>query len=136
MTEDEVRDFIRSNRMAVLATRRRDDGVQMSPVVVAVDDDGALLISSRETAMKSHNLRRDPRATICAINPAFFGPWAFAEGRVAVESLPDAMDTLVRYYRHVSGEHPDWADYRAAMVREKRVILRMTIERVGPSRQG
>ena len=136
MTEDEAREFFRSNHRAVLATRRRDDGVQMSPVVMCTDDDGTLMVSSRETAMKTRNLRRDPRGVLCVMNDRFFGEWAFAEGPVIVESLPGAMDSLVRYYRYVAGEHPDWDDYRAAMVREQRVILRMTVERVGPNRQG
>jgi PPOX class probable F420-dependent enzyme len=136
MTEDEARDFIRSNHRAVLATTRRDGGVQMSPIAVGVDDDGTLVISSRETAVKTRNLRRTPRGSLCVLNDGFFGAWVFVEGPLAVESLPDAMDALVRYYRKVGGEHPDWDDYRAAMVREKRVILRMTIERAGPNVQG
>jgi PPOX class probable F420-dependent enzyme len=136
MTEDEARDFIRSNGRAVMATTRADGGVQMSPLVAGVDDDGTLMISSRETAVKTKNIRRTSRASLCALSAAFFGAWAFVEGPVAVESLPDAMEALVRYYRKVAGEHPDWDDYRAAMVREKRVILRMTIERAGPNVQG
>ena len=136
MTEDQVRDFIRRNPRAVLATRRRDGGVQMSPVIAGVDDDGTLSISSRETAMKVLNLRRDPYAAACFLNERFFGEWAFAEGTARIESLPGAMEALVRYYRKVSGEHPDWDDYRAAMQRERRVVIRVTIERVGPQRQG
>ena len=134
-TVDEVLGFAREHKLAVLATHRGDGGVQMSPVMVGVDD-GTLVISSRETASKTHNLRRDPRGWVCLITRGFFGAWHQAEGRVTIESLPEAMDALVRYYRAVSGEHPDWEDYRAAMLREQRVILRMTIDRVGPTRQG
>jgi len=136
MTEDQVRDFIGRNHRAVLATRRRDGRVQMSPILAGVDDDGSLVISSRETAMKVHNLRRDPYAALCFINDRFFGEWAFAEGSASIESLPGAMEALVRYYRKVAGEHPDWEDYRAAMQRERRVVIRVTIQRVGPERQG
>jgi PPOX class probable F420-dependent enzyme len=136
MTEEEVRDFVRDNHRAVLATQRRDGGAQLSPVGVVVDDDGSLVISSRETAMKVHNLRRHPRASLCVMNDNFYGAWVFAEGEVTVESLPEAMEPLVRYYRYIAGEHPDWDDYRAAMVREKRVLLRMRIDRVGPNREG
>lgn len=137
MTIDEARDFIRTHHRAVLATRRRDGGFQQSPIAVVTDDDGTLMISSRETAMKTHNLRRDPLGAVCVISDSFFGaPWVSAEGQFAVESLPGAMEALVRYYRLVSGEHPDWEDYRAAMLREQRVILRMTIERAGPTIQG
>ena len=137
MTIDEARDFIRTHHRAVLATRRRDGGFQQSPIAVVTDDDGTLMISSRETAMKTHNLRRDPLGAVCVFSDAFFGgPWASAEGQFAVESLPGAMEALVRYYRLFGNEHPDWDEYRAAMVREQRVILRMTIERAGPTRQG
>src|SRR5438067_624030 len=131
MTVDEVREYIRQNHHAVLATMRRDGGVQMSPVGVAVDEDGTLVISSRETAMKTLNLRRDPRGYLCVFQDRFYGPWVQAEGRVAIESLPEAMESLVRYYRLIAGEHPDWSDYRAAMERERRVLLRLHVERVG-----
>ena len=136
MTIDEVREFARSNHHAVLATRRHDGGAQMSPVAVVLDDDGSLLVSSRETAIKTLNLRRDPRASVCLLNDGFFGAWAYAEGPATVASLPDAMEGLVRYYRTGFGEHPDWDDYRAAMEREKRVLIRISIERAGPTRQG
>lgn len=136
MDVDEVLQFARSSHHAVLATRRRDGGLQLSPVAVTADDDQTLVISSSETAMKTRNLRRDPRATVCILSDRFLGPWRVAEGTATVESLPGAMEDLVRYYRLVAGEHPDWADYRAAMVREQRVLLRIRVERVGPSVQG
>ena len=136
MTVDEVRAFVRDHHRAVLATTRRDGGVQLSPVLVGVDDDGTLVISTSETAVKTANLRRDPRAYLCLIRDEFFGSWYQAEGTVTIESLPEAMEALVRYYRTISGEHPDWDDYRAAMVRERRVLLRLRVERVGPTRQG
>lgn len=104
----------------------------MSPVLCAVDDEGRVLISTRETAVKTRNLRRDPRASICAFTDRFFGDWIQAEGDAEVISLPDAMDLLVEYYRLVSGEHPDWRDYRAAMARDRRVMIRVTLTRTGP----
>lgn len=136
MTIDEARDFIRQNHRAVLATRRRDGGVQLSPVSVGVDDDGCLMISTRETALKTKNLRRDPYGSVCVMRDQFYGAWCFAEGPVTIESLPEAMEGLVRYYRLLAGEHPDWDEYRAAMQRERRVLLRLRIERAGPTRQG
>lgn len=136
MTVDEAREFIREHHRAVLATTRQDGGTQMSPVIVAVDDDGSLVISTRETAMKTAHVRRTPHAAVCVFHEQFFGPWVQAEGSVTVESLPEAMEGLVRYYRLAVGEHPDWDDYRAAMERERRVLLRLRIERVGPNRQG
>jgi PPOX class probable F420-dependent enzyme len=136
MTIEEAQEFCRHNHRAVLATFRRDGRVQQSPVAVVADDDGTLMVSSRETAMKTRNLRRDPRAAVCVFTENFFGSWVSAEGQVTVESLPGAMEALVRYYRLAVGEHPDWEDYRAAMNREQRVVLRLRIERAGPSVSG
>jgi PPOX class probable F420-dependent enzyme len=136
MTRDEVLAFIRANGRAVLGTRRQDGGMQLSPVLVVVDEDGSLIISTRETAIKTKNVRRDPRVYLCVMNPGFFGDWAQAEGPATIESLPGAMEGLVRYYRIARGEHDNWDEYRAAMQRDKRVLLRITIDRVGPSRGG
>ena len=137
LTADDVRDFVRANHRGVLATLRRDGSPQLSPVLIGVDDDdGSLLISTRETAMKTANVRRHPRAWVCVMRDEFFGQWVQAEGEARVESLPAAMDALVRYYRLVAGEHPDWDDYRRAMQREQRVLVRIRIDRVGPTRQG
>ena len=86
--------------------------------------------------MKVRNLRRTPRAALCALSQRFFGEWHVVEGPVEILSLPEAMEPLVDYYRRASGEHPDWDDYRAAMQREQRVLLRITVERSGPARSG
>jgi PPOX class probable F420-dependent enzyme len=136
MQADEAREFIATHHRAVLATRRADGQPQMSPVVCAVDDGGSVIISTRETAMKTKNLRRDPRAALCVFSDGFYGSWVQVEGSAEVISLPDAMDSLVEYYRRVSGEHPDWEDYRAAMVRDRRVIVRVSIDRAGPDVSG
>lgn len=136
MDVTEVRQFLRDNHHAIMATTRSDGEPQLSPVTVALDDQGRLVVSSRETAMKVKNLRRRPRASLCLLNDGFFGTWAQVEGPVDVVSLPDAMDGLVDYYRQVAGEHPDWNDYRSAMVREQRVLLRVSMERVGPTLSG
>jgi len=108
----------------------------LSPVLVCVDDDGSLIISTRETAMKTANVRRSGWASVCVFNDAFFGQWVQAEGPAGVESLPGVLEDLVRYYRLVAGEHPNWDEYRAAMREEQRVLLRIRIERAGPSRSG
>ena len=129
-------DFLRAHHRAVLATSRSDGRPQLSPVACAVDDEGRVLISTRETALKTKNLRRRPYASLCVFTNAFFGEWVQVEGDVEIISLPDAMDLLVEYYRRASGEHPDWDDYRAAMVKERRVIVRITITRAGPDVSG
>ncbi len=95
-----------------------------------------MLISTRETAVKTRNLRRDPRASLCVVTDGFYGPWLLVEGQAEVVALPEAMELLVDYYRQLSGEHPDWDDYRAAMVRDRRVMLRIAMTRVGPTFAG
>jgi PPOX class probable F420-dependent enzyme len=128
--------FIAGNPHAVLATSRSDGRPQLSPVVAAVDADGRVLISTRETAIKAKNLARDPRASLCVMNDGFFGEWVQAEGNAELIHLPEALPLLEDYYRRISGEHPDWEDYRAAMRRDKRLIVRITIDRAGPDVSG
>jgi PPOX class probable F420-dependent enzyme len=136
MDLEEAREFIRKNHRAVLSTFRRDGTPQLSPVAADVDPDGMVVVSSRETAMKTKNLRRDPRATLCVLNDGFYGPWITVDGRAAVVSLPEAMEGLVEYYQRVAGEHPDWDEYRAAMEKERRVLIRIRMERAGPDVSG
>jgi PPOX class probable F420-dependent enzyme len=132
----EALDVVRSQHRAVLATVRGDGRPQLSPVAAVVLGD-KVAISSRETAMKVRNLRRRPQASLCVFGDSFFGaPWVQVEGPAEVVSLPQAMDLLVDYYRQAAGEHPDWAEYRAAMERERRVLIRITVERAGPDRSG
>jgi PPOX class probable F420-dependent enzyme len=136
MAHEDVLDFIGEHHHAVLATYRRDGQVQLSPVAATVDADGRVVVSTRETAMKTLNLRRDPRASLCVISDAFFGEWHAVEGTVEIVSLPEAMEPLIDYYRRTAGEHPDWDDYRAAMERDRRVLVRLTVQRSGPRQQG
>ena len=136
MDVDAARDFLRENHRGVLATRRSDGGIQQSPVLATVDAEGRVIISSRETAIKTKNLRRDPWAQLCAFTDRFFGDWVYVEGTADVISLPEAMDLLIDYYERFPGENPDWDDYRARMERERRVLLRITIERAGPDKSG
>ena len=136
MEISKARDFLANNHRAVMVTHGARGNVQTSPITVGVDEDGYAVVSSRETAYKVRNLRRDPQVTLCVLNDRFFGEWIQIDGRAEIVPLPEAMEGLVDYYRRISGEHPDWDDYRAAMERDKRVLLRITIERAGPDRQG
>ncbi len=120
----------------MLATRRKGGTPQLSPVLVNVDGDGRAIISSRETAIKVKNLRRDSRAQVCAFTDRFFGEWIQAEGTAEVLSLPEAMDPLIDYYRRFPDENPDWDDYRKRMQREKRVLIRIELQSAGPDRSG
>ena len=134
MSPDEARRFVASHHRAVLVTRRSGGGLQTSPVLVGVDDEGKVVISTREGAYKTCNLRRDPTAVLCVLSDDFFGPWIQIEGTAQIVSLPEAMDGLVDYYRRISGEHHDWDDYRRAMRDQQRVLIRVSIDAAGPAR--
>jgi PPOX class probable F420-dependent enzyme len=136
MDIERAREFVRGNHRAVLTTYHADGRAQLSPVLVGVDQEANLVVSTRETATKTRNVARDPRVALCVLNDGFFGEWVVVEGRAEVVHLPEAMEPLVGYYRGISGEHSDWDEYRAAMVRDKRVILRIAITRAGPDRHG
>jgi PPOX class probable F420-dependent enzyme len=86
--------------------------------------------------MKVKHLRRDPRVSVLIFTQRFYGDFVQAEGTAEIIELPEAMELLVDYYRDISGEHPDWDDYRAAMERDRRVIVRFAMERVGPTVSG
>jgi PPOX class probable F420-dependent enzyme len=133
MSPDDAREFVASNHRAVLITHRSSGGLQTSPVLVGVDDEGKVIISTREAAYKTRNLRRDPTAVLCVLSDGFFGRWMQIEGTAEIVSLPEAMDGLVDYYRRISGEHPDWDDYRRAMQDQHRVLVRISIDAVGPA---
>ncbi|MFC6287057.1 TIGR03618 family F420-dependent PPOX class oxidoreductase [Nocardioides sp. GCM10027113] len=136
MDIERAREFVRRHHRAVLATRT-SSGIQQSPVLVAVDDEGRFVVSSRETAYKTKNLRRDPWAQVCVFTDKFFGSWYYVEGETEVVSLPEAMEPLVDYYRQAAGrDHDDWDEYRRTMEEEQRVLLRITATQAGPDRAG
>jgi PPOX class probable F420-dependent enzyme len=126
---DEARRFLADNHRGVLATYRRDGKVQQSPVTAGLDASGRVIISVTEDRAKARNARRDSRVSLCVFADAFYGPWVQVEGAVELVDGPDRIDALVDYYRRLSGEHPDWDEYRAAMERDHRVLLRFEIER-------
>jgi PPOX class probable F420-dependent enzyme len=136
MDIDEATGYVRANHNAVLATLKKDGTPQLSPVTAGVDAAGHVVISTRETAYKVRHIRRDPRVWLCAFPDGFYGRWVQLDGTAEVVELPAAMDGLIGYYRDISGEHPDWDDYRAAMERERRVLLRITVTKAGPTVSG
>lgn len=134
---DKAREFLRNHHWGILATRRKNGNLQMSPVTVGLDSQGCAIISSRETAFKVNNLRRDPRAALCAITRSFHGEgWVQINGSAEIISLPRALETLVYLQRQAYGEHKSWPEFHERMAREKRVIIQITIESVGPTVRG
>ncbi|MGH7795500.1 MAG: PPOX class F420-dependent oxidoreductase [Candidatus Binatia bacterium] len=137
MEVERAREFLTKNHWGILATRRTNGNLQMSPVTVGLDSEGRAVISSRETAYKVNNVRRDPRAALCAITTAFHGEgWVQINGTAEIVSLPHALDTLIYLQRQVYGEHKNWPEFHERMVRERRVIVRIDIESVGPKVRG
>jgi PPOX class probable F420-dependent enzyme len=136
METEEALEYVRTHHHAVLATLKSDGTPQLSPVTAGVDEGGRVVISTRQTAYKVRHLRRDPRAWLCVFPDGFYGRWLQVEATCEIVDLPEAMDGLIDYYRRISGEHPDWDDYRAAMEREQRVLLRLAIAKAGPNVSG
>lgn len=136
MDTSEALDFLRANHRSVLITTRSDGRPAPSPVVHGVDGSGRVVVSSRQTAYKVRNLRRDPQAVLCAFTDGFFGPWVSVAGPASIVELPAAMGGLEDLYRQVAGEHPDWADFRTAMEAERRVLISIEPVTAGPDRRG
>lgn len=136
MEIEKAREFLRQHHRGVLMTYRQDGRPQMSPILVGVNEQGQAIISTRETAYKVKNLRRDGRASVCVFTDEFFGDWIQIDGTAHILSLPDALEPLVDYYQRVVGEHPDWEEYRQAMFDEQRVLLQIDIEDAGPDKYG
>jgi PPOX class probable F420-dependent enzyme len=133
---DALLEFLRPRHRAVLLTRRREGGVQMSPVSCGVDADGRVVVSTYPQRAKVTNARRDPAVSLCVLSEDWNGPWVQVDGQAEVLDLPDALEPLVEYYRSISGEHPDWDEYRAAMLKQGKSIIRITPERWGPVATG
>ena len=132
-----AKDFLTQHHCAVLATRRGDGTLQMSPITAGLDPEGCAIISSRETAYKVKNLRRDPHASLCAFTAAFHGGgWVQINGTAAIISLPAAMRSLMFLQRQVYGEHKNWSEFEDRMKRERRVIIRISLDTVGPTQRG
>lgn len=129
-------DFLGNNSRGVLTTFRSDGRPAMSPVLAARDDEGRVMVSTRETAYKVKHLRADPRVALLVLNDGFFGAWAQLEGDAEIVDLPEAMELLVDCYRRLSGEHEDWVAFREAMRSQQRVLLRFVVTRAGPTKSG
>lgn len=129
-------DFLRPRHHVLLMTTRSDGRPQSSPVSAGVDGQGRLVVSTYPERAKVSNLRRDPRVSACVLSDDWNGPWVQVDGTAEVLDLPEALEPLVEYFRSISGEHPDWDDYRAAMVRQGKSLIRVTIDTWGPIATG
>ncbi len=132
---DELIEFLRSRHRGVLVTRRADGMPQLSPVTCGLDPAGRIVISTYPQRAKVHNARRDARVSIC-VQSDWSGEYVQVDGLASVLDLPEALEPLVDYYRGIAGEHPDWDEYRAAMVRQGKCIIRIEIDRWGPIATG
>jgi PPOX class probable F420-dependent enzyme len=129
-------DFLRPRHHALLLTRRRSGGVQLSPVTCGVDDEGRIVVATYPQRAKVVNARRDPAVSLCVLSDDFDGPWVQVDGTAEVLDLPEAVEPLVDYFRAISGEHPDWNEYREAMTRQGKSLLRVTVDEWGPIATG
>lgn len=129
-------DFVRPRHHMILVTHRTDGTPQLSPVTGGVDADGRIVIATYPERAKVRNLRRTPRATVLVLSDEWNGPWVQVDGSAEVLDLPDALEPLVDYYRAISGEHPDWDDYRRAMHDQGKSLVRITPQRWGPVATG
>jgi PPOX class probable F420-dependent enzyme len=133
---DALLDFVRPRHHMVLITTRADGSPQSSPVTAGVDGAGRIVIASYPERAKSHNLRRRPRCSALVLSDDFGAAWVQVDGEGEVLDLPEAVEPLVEYYRAISGEHPGWDEYREAMTRQGKVLLRITPTRWGPVATG
>jgi PPOX class probable F420-dependent enzyme len=133
---DELLEFLRPRHRATLVTRRRDGGLQMSPVTCGVDAEGRVVVSTYPARAKAGNARRDPRVSVLVQSDEWDGPYVQVDGSAEVLDMPDAVEPLVEYFRCISGEHPDWDEYRAAMRAQNKSLIRITVERWGPVATG
>jgi PPOX class probable F420-dependent enzyme len=136
VTRNELLDFARPRHHAILITHRADGSVQASPVTYGVDEAGRIVVATYPSRAKTRNARRDPRVSVVVLSDDFGGPWVQIDGGAEVIDVPAAVEPLVSYYRAISGEHPDWAEYREAMLRDRRVIVAVTLTRAGPDYSG
>jgi PPOX class probable F420-dependent enzyme len=138
VSRDELLDFVRTRHHLVLVTTRQDGRPQLSPVTGGVDGDGRIVVSTYPDRAKATNLRRDPRASVLVLSDDWNDAWTQVDGTAEVLDMPsqEAEDGLVDYFRCISGEHPDWEEYRRAMRKQGKSLVRITPERWGPVATG
>ena len=136
VSRTELEEFIRTRHHGILSTTRRNGRPQMSPVTMGLDNEGRIVIASYPLRAKSRNPRRNPAASVCVLSDDFGAEWVQVDGMAEVLDLPEALDPLVDYFRVISGEHPDWDEYRQAMTDQGKVLIRITIKSWSPISRG
>jgi PPOX class probable F420-dependent enzyme len=129
-------EFVRPRHRMILLTARADGTPQASPVTGGVDTEGRVVVSTYPERAKAANVRRRPAASVLVLSDDFNGAWVQVDGYAEVLDLPEALEPLVEYYRCISGEHPDWDEYRAAMVAQGKSLIRLTPRRWSPVSTG
>ncbi len=133
---EQLVEFLRPRHRLILSTQRADGTAQLSPVTSGVDGDGRIVVASYPQRAKVRNIRSRPEVSACVLSDEWNGPWVQVSGPAEVVDLPDAVDGLVEYFRSISGEHPDWDEYREAMVAQGKCLIRISIDRWGPVATG
>jgi len=133
---DALLDFLRPRHHAILLTTRRDGRPQASPVSCGVDADGRIVVSTYPARAKTRNAERDPRVSVVVLSEDWNDAWVQVDGTAEVLHLPEALEPLVDYFRSISGEHPDWDEYREAMTRQGKSLVRVTVQSWGPIATG
>ena len=136
VSRDELLDFVRPRHRAILLTRRADGSPQGSPLTCGVDDSGRIVVSTYPERAKTRNAKRDERVSVIVLSDEWNDPWVQIDGTAEVIDTPDSVEPLVEYYRNIAGEHPDWDEYRQAMVKQGKSIIRITPTRWGPIATG
>ncbi len=132
---EELLAFLRPRHRAIVMTTKRDGSPQASPVTCGVDEAGRVVISTYPDRAKAINARRNPTGSVLVLSDDW-DPWVQVWGAFEVLDMPDALEPLVDYFRCISGEHSDWNEYRDAMVKQNKSLLRLTIESWGPIATG
>ncbi|NEB73834.1 PPOX class F420-dependent oxidoreductase [Streptomyces sp. SID14478] len=132
----ELLDFVRPRHRALLITARADGTPQASPLTCGVDDSGRIVVSTYPERAKTRNAKRNPRVSVLVLSDEWNGPWVQVDGTAEVLDSPDSVEPLVEYFRNISGEHPDWDEYRAAMLKQGKSLIRITPEKWGPLATG
>ncbi|HET6505004.1 MAG TPA: PPOX class F420-dependent oxidoreductase [Amycolatopsis sp.] len=132
----ELLEFLRTRHRAILTTTRADGTPQLSPVASGIDSEGRFVVSTYPARAKTRNARRNPAVSVCVLSDEWNGAWVQFDGQAEVLDMPDALEPLVEYFRCISGEHPDWDEYREAMKKQNKSLIRVTITRWGPIATG